>query len=80
MIIQQIYTAIDRIKTYDNLYCIEQLKRSVIKVKKDTLLEYERLKQNNLFFTININTIPGNTVTVLAHNLRSLLDMQINYE
>ena len=75
MIIRQIYTAIDRIKTYDNLYCIEELKKSVIKVKKDTLLECEHLKQNDLFFTININTIPDNTVTVLPHNVRLLLDM-----
>ena len=57
------------------IFILLELKKSVIKVKKGTLLEYERLKQNDLFFTININTIPGNTVIVLAHNVRSFLDM-----
>ena len=57
------------------IFILLELKKSVIRVKKGTLLEYERLKQNDLFFTININTILGNTVIVLAHNVRSLLDM-----
>ena len=41
-------------------------------VCEDALLEYERLKQNDLFFTIK-NTISGDTVTVLIYNGRSLL-------
>ena len=41
-------------------------------VREYVLLEYERLKQNDLFFTIK-NTISGDTVTVLIYNGRSLL-------
>ena len=37
------------------------------------MLEYERLKQNDLFSTVKRNAISGNTVTVLVHNVRSLL-------
>ena len=40
----QIYTALLRVKAFDNLYCIEKFKRSAINVNKDALLEYERLK------------------------------------
>ena len=43
------YTALSRVKTYDNLYCIGEFKKSSIKVNKDALLEYEGLKQNDLF-------------------------------
>ena len=66
------YTAISRVKSYDNLYCIVEFKRSAIKVNKDALLEYQRLKQNDLFSTIKRNAISGYTVTVLVHNVRSL--------
>ena len=44
---------------------------SRIKVNKDALLEYEPLKQNDLFFIIERNAISGDTVTVLVHNVRS---------
>ena len=40
----QIYTALGRVKTYDNHYCIGEFKKSAINVNKDALLEYERLK------------------------------------
>ena len=51
-------------KTYDNLYCIGEFKKSAINVNKDALLEYELLKQNDLFSTIKRNAISGDTVTV----------------
>ena len=69
------YTALSRVKTYDNPYCIGEFKQSKKikkKVNKDAFLEYERLKQNYLFPTIKRNAISGNTVTVLVHNVRSL--------
>ena len=68
----QMHTALSRVKTYDNLYCIGELKKSVIKVNKDAFLEYERLKQNDLFSTVISNAISCDTVTVLAHNVWSL--------
>ena len=40
----QISTAFGRVKTYDNLYCIGEFKKSPIKSNKDLLIEYERLK------------------------------------
>ena len=43
-----------------------------MKVNKDVLLEYERLKQNDLFSSVKRNAISCNTVTVLVHNVRSL--------
>ena len=68
----QMYTALSRVKTYDNLYCLGEFKKSAIKVNKDALLEHESLKQNDLFFTVKRNAISGDTVTVFVHNVRSL--------
>ena len=34
------YTALSRVKTYDNLYWIGEFKKSVINVNKNALLEY----------------------------------------
>ena len=68
----QMYTVLSRVKTYYNLYCIGEFKKSAIMVNKDALLEYECLKQNDLFSTVKQNAVSGNTVTVLVHNVRSL--------
>ena len=45
---------------------------SGIKVDEDALLEYECLKQNDLFSIKERNATSGDTVTVLVHNVRSL--------
>ena len=71
------YTAVSRVRNYDNFYCIGKFKNSVIKIYKDVLLEYERLKLNNLFSTIKRNAISGDTITVNVHNVR-LLPRHIN--
>ena len=63
---------LSRVKTYDNLYCIEEFKKSAIKVNKEALSEYERLKQNDLFSTIKRNNTSDNSITVFVHNVRSL--------
>ena len=68
----QIYTALSRVKTYDNLCCIGEFKKSAIKVNKDALLEYERLKENDLFSTLKRNIISHDTITILVYNVRSL--------
>ena len=68
----QMYTALSSVKTYDNFYCIGEFKKSAVKINKDALLEYERLKQNDLFSTVKRNATSGDTVTVLVHNVRSL--------
>ena len=68
----QMYTALLRVKTYDNLFCVGEFKKSAIKVNKDALLEYERLKQNDLFSTVKRNAVSGDTVTVLVHNVKSV--------
>ena len=49
-----------------------EFKKSVIKVSKDALLEFEHLNQNNLLSTIKRNAISVNTVTGLVHNVRLL--------
>ena len=49
-----------------------EFKKSTIKVNKDALLEYKRLKQNILFSTIKRIAISGDTVAVLVHNVKSL--------
>ena len=67
------YTALSWVKTYDNLYCIEKLKKSAIMVNNDELIEYKSLEQNDLFSTIKRNAIQGDTVKVLVHTVRSLL-------
>ena len=61
------YTGLSRVETYDNLYCIGEFVKSAVKVNKDALLEYERLKQNDLFSSIKRNAISCDTVTV--HNV-----------
>ena len=66
------HTALSRVKTYDNLYCIGEFKLSAIKLNKDALLEYEHLKRNYLFSAIKRNAISNDTVTVLVYNVRSL--------
>ena len=65
------YTALSSGKTYSNLYCIWEIKKSIVKVNKDVLLEYEQLKQNGLFSTVKRNAISGDTVAVLVYNVRS---------
>ena len=40
----QMYTALSRLKAYDNLYCVGEFKKSAIKANKDALLSHERLK------------------------------------
>ena len=65
------YTALSSGKTYGNLYCIGEIKKSIVKVNKDVLLEYEQLKQNGLFSTVKRNAISGDTVAVLVYNVRS---------
>ena len=68
----QTYTAFISLKTYDNLYYIGEFKKSVIKVHKDPLLEYERLKQNELFSTIKRNNFSDSPLTILVLNVKSL--------
>ena len=48
----QIYTALRRVKSYDNFYCTGEFKKPTIKINKDALIEYERLKQNDLFSAV----------------------------
>ena len=55
------------------MHCIGEVKNSGIKVNKDALLEYERLKLDNLVTAIKINAVLHDTLTPLAHNVRSLL-------
>ena len=68
----QIYTALSSVKTYANLYCIEECKKSAIKVNKETFSEYERLKQNDIFSTIKRNNTSDDTIIVFVQNVRSL--------
>ena len=59
----QIYNALGRVKTFDKVYCVGEFSFA-IKVNKDALLEYEHLKQNNLFSPIKRNAISGDAVTI----------------
>ena len=61
----QIYTALSRV-TYNYLYCIGELRKSAIKVNKDTLLKYERLKENDLFSTLKRSIVSDDTLTILV--------------
>ena len=69
----QTYTAISRWKIYENVYWIGEVTNSGIKVNKDALLEYDRLELNDLVTTVKINAVLHDTLTPLAHNVRSLL-------
>ena len=53
-------------------FCVEEFKKSAIKVNKDALLKYERLKGNDLFSTLKRSIISDDTITILVHNVRSL--------
>ena len=66
------YTALSRVKTYDNFNCIGEFKTSMIKVNKDALLAYEPLRKIYIFSTIKRYAISGDILTVLVHNVRSL--------
>ena len=55
------------------MYCIGEVTNSGIKVSKDALLEYDRLELNDLVTTVKINAVLHDTLTPLAHNVRSLL-------
>ena len=68
----QIYTVLSRVKTDDNLCCIGGFKKSTIKVNKNALLEYERLKENDLFSMLKRRIISDDTITILVHNVTSL--------
>ena len=70
--LSRVYTALSRIKTYDNLYCIGEFKKSTIKVNKDALLDYECLKENDLCSTLERIIISDDTITILVHNVRSI--------
>ena len=61
----KMHTVFSRVKSYDNLYFIGKFRKAAIKVTKDALLKYERLKQNDLFSTTKRNALSGNTITVL---------------
>ena len=57
---------------YNDLYYVGEFKKFSVKVNKDALLEYERLKQNDLFATIKKITISEDALTILVNNIRSL--------
>ena len=50
----------------------EKFRKSAIKVNKDALSKYERLKQNKLFSTIKGNNISDDTITAFVNNVQSL--------
>ena len=73
ILICQSKSNLDHAKTYDYFYCIKEFKKSTIKVNKEALIEFERLKQNYLFsIIIIISTVSDDTLMILAHNVRSL--------
>ena len=47
-------------------------KKSAVKVDKDALFEYERLKQNDLFSTTKRNNISDRMIAVFVHIIRPL--------
>ena len=74
ILICQSKSHLDHAKTYDYFYCIEEFKKSTIKVNKEALIEFERLKQNYLFSIIIIITsaVSDDPLVILVHNVRSL--------
>ena len=61
----QMDVVISRVKTSDNLSCKMEFRKSVKTVKKDALLKYERLKQNDLFSTRTRNDSTCKTLETL---------------
>ena len=75
---EQMYTAFRKLKTYDNLFCVWEFKKSARKVwiwiwKCSLLVEYQHPKQDDLFLATKRNTISDDMITVFAHNTRSIL-------
>ena len=68
----QIYTMLSRLRTHENLHCIEAFKEPAIKVNKDVLLEYESLKQNDLFSITKRNAVSVYAGNIVVHNVRSV--------
>ena len=68
----QIYVALSRVRSFERLFCIGQFKKSAIKVNKDALEEYERLKSNSIFDSVQNIDISNDTLSLFLLNVRSL--------
>ena len=74
----QIYTALSRVTDYHKLFCKGEPNTSSIRVNTSALEEYERLRQNSIFDTIEKVAISEDTTTLLLVNVRSLLKHALN--
>ena len=70
----QIYTALSRVTDYHKLFCKGEPNTSSIRVNTSALEEYERLRQNSIFDTIEKVAISEDTTTLLLVKVRSMLN------
>ena len=70
----QMYTALSIVTDYDKLFCKGELNTSSTRVNTSALEEYERLRQNSIFDTIEGIAIPKDATTLLLVNVRLLLN------
>ena len=67
----QMYVALSRVTSIDNLFLIGKYSSNVFKVNENTILEYKRLQENR-FDTINTDHVDCNSLTISLLNARSL--------
>ena len=70
----QMYAALSIVTDYDKLFCKGELNTSSTRVNISALEEYERLRQNSIFDTIEGIAIPKDATTLLLVNVRLLLN------
>ena len=69
----KIYTVLSKVTDYNKFFCKGELNTSSIRVNTSALEEYERLRQNSIFDTIEKVAISEDTTTLVLVNIRSLL-------
>ena len=67
----QMYVALSRVTSMDNLFLIGEYNCNVFKVNENAVVEYSRLRENR-FETINTDYVDCNRLTVSLLNTRSL--------
>ena len=68
----QMYTALSRVTTYNGLFLTGEFKKSAIKANVGAEKEYERLRKDNIFDSIEKYLVSNDSLTLVLLNSRSL--------
>ena len=68
----QMYTALSRVTTYDGLFLTGEFKKSAIRANIGAEKEYERLRRDNIFDSMEKYLVSSDSLTLVLLNTRSL--------